>query len=202
MQRKARIAQVARRCRQSGLRAKQVLRRGQESLVFAHAGDITLFLQRIFGQGLISQGRQQYMTAAAGLQSRQGGLDLLDRSDHAAPVGGGSLIQPGLGEIDVAAQPRSLEYRTQQVETQVAEPLVRVEPLPAFGALQPDGTVQGQARKHVRAPGADRVAGRFHALPRRAHVGTLRQEVGRYACGDRFERGGRRQGIGQHFIQV
>ena len=101
---KTRMPQITRRSRQNGLRTQQGLIGRQESFVVTYSGDITLLLQSHFGLGLKRPGCQYGMTAAAGLQPRKGGLNLVDRSDHGTPEGGGSFIQPGLGKINIAAQ--------------------------------------------------------------------------------------------------
>lgn len=82
----------------------QGLIRRQEVFIVAHSGDIALLLQSHFGLGLLCPGDQYRMTAAAGLQPRKGGLNFFDLGDHGTPEGGGSFIQPGLGEINIAAQ--------------------------------------------------------------------------------------------------
>ena len=105
VQYQTRLPQVTLRRCQRGLRAQEGVRRRQEILIFTHSGGITPFLQRRFGPSLLRPGSQQGMPAAVGLQPCQGGLDLVDRTDHGTPVGRGRFIPAGLGEINIAAQP-------------------------------------------------------------------------------------------------
>ena len=128
------------------------------------------------------------MTVDAAFQPGEGRLDFGDRGRHGASVRCGGFVELGLGQCEVALQPRALKRRRQQVQGQILKPLVGIEHLVGVISLQADIAGEGQRRQQFRAPRADHEPRGLHPLARRADVGPLREQVDRHARRHGFHR--------------
>ena len=138
MQSQSGETEIALRGGKRGSGADEKLRRAQHFLVTADSGGVSFALQSRFGQGFVKKGNQHIVTATAGFETCQGGLDFVDGSNDGTPVSGRGFVQLRFGQFDIIAQARALDCGPQQIDAEIAEPLIRIEPVSGIGSLQAD----------------------------------------------------------------